>query len=92
FICGASVFLMRAIDPEHVFPSKYFSLPLIPAQVGVENVDNADFLRAHAPVPFKYYPEFVIEGPINYSLYISQYNTSPIFRNPRLASFVELAT
>ncbi|CDH08710.1 probable E4 ubiquitin-protein ligase UFD2 [Zygosaccharomyces bailii ISA1307] len=92
FICGASVFLMRAIDPEHVFPSKYFSLPLIPDQVGVENVDNADFLRAHAPVPFKYYPEFVIEGPINYSLYISQYNTSPIFRNPRLASFVELAT
>ncbi|CAR28511.1 hypothetical protein ZYGR_0S01440 [Zygosaccharomyces rouxii] len=92
FICGASVFLMRAIDPEHLFPSKYFKLPLIPDQVGVENVDNADYLRANAPIPFKYYPEFVIEGPINYSLYISQYNTSPIFRNPRLSSFVELAT
>lgn len=92
FICGASVFLMRAIDPEHLFPSRYFKLPLIPDQVGVENVDNADYLRANAPIPFKYYPEFVIEGPINYSLYISQYNTSPIFRNPRLSSFVELAT
>lgn len=92
FICGASVFLMRAIDPEHLFPTRYFKLPLIPDQVGVENVDNADYLRANAPIPFKYYPEFVIEGPINYSLYISQYNTSPIFMNPRLSSFVELAT
>ncbi|CCK68727.1 ubiquitin-ubiquitin ligase UFD2 KNAG_0B02850 [Huiozyma naganishii CBS 8797] len=92
FVCGASTFLMRVIDPKHEFPFKPISLPLIPDQVGVENVDNADYLRAHAPVPFKYYPEFVVEGPLNYALYISHYGGSPLFRNPRLHSFVEFGT
>ncbi|KAG0664100.1 Ubiquitin conjugation factor E4 [Maudiozyma exigua] len=92
FICGASTFLLRVIDPDHQFPFKQIELPLIPDKVGVENVDNAEYLRAHAPIPFKYYPEFVVEGPINYSLYISHYSNSPIFRNPRLQSFVELGT
>lgn len=92
FICGASTFLMRVIDPNHEYPFKSFSLPLIPDQVGVENVDNADYLREHAPIPFKYYPEFVVEGPINYSLFIIKYNNSPLFRNPRLHSFLEFGT
>lgn len=92
FICGASTFLIRVVDPKHQFPAEPVKLPFIPDQVGVENVDNAEFLREHAPVPFKYYPEFVVEGPINYSLYISQYHSSPIFRNPRLHSFVEFGT
>lgn len=92
FICGASTFLMRVIDPKHEYPFKSFSLPLIPDQVGLENVDNAEYLREHAPVPFKYYPEFVVEGAINYSSYISQYGTSPLFRNPRLNSFLEFCT
>ncbi|AMD20084.1 HCL067Cp [Eremothecium sinecaudum] len=92
FICGVSTFLVRVVDPSHEFPFKNLELPLIPDQVGVENVDNAEFLRAHAQVPFKYYPEFVVEGPINYCLYISKYINNPIFRHPRLHSFVELAT
>ena len=83
---------MRVIDPNHEYPFKSFSLPLIPDQVGVENVDNADYLREHAPIPFKYYPEFVVEGPINYSLFIIKYNNSPLFRNPRLHSFLEFGT
>lgn len=92
FICGASTFLIRVIDPEHQYPFQPINLPLIPDQVGVENVDNADYLRAHAPIPFKYYPEYIVEGPVNYSVYISQYTSSPVFRNPRLQSFVEFST
>ncbi|GMM56340.1 ubiquitin-ubiquitin ligase [Maudiozyma humilis] len=92
FICGASTFLLRVIDPAHQFPFSHITLPLIPDQVGVENVDNAEYLRQHAPVPFKYYPEFVVEGPINYALYMSHYSNSPIIRNHRLHSFVELGT
>lgn len=92
FICGASTFLMRVIDPNHKYPSETLKLPLIPDQVGVENVDNADYLRQNAPIPFKYYPEFCVEGPINYSLYIAQYSNSPIFRNPRIHSFIEFGT
>ncbi|KAH7584201.1 Ubiquitin elongating factor core [Nakaseomyces glabratus] len=92
FICGASTFLMRVIDPNHQYPAQAFKLPLIPDQVGFENVDNAEYLRKNAPVPFKYYPEFCVEGPINYALYIAQYSTSPLFRNPRLQSFLEFGT
>ncbi|AET41351.1 ubiquitin-ubiquitin ligase UFD2 Ecym_8055 [Eremothecium cymbalariae DBVPG len=92
FICGVSTFLNRVIDPAHDYPFKQLKLPLIPDQVGVENVDNAEYLRAHAQVPFKYYPEFVVEGAINYCLYISKYVSNPMFRHPRLHSFVELAT
>lgn len=92
FISGASTFLVRVIDPKHQYPHELIQLPLIPDQVGVENVDNAEYLREHAPVPFKYYPEFVIEGPINYAQHISKYVMNPMFGNSRLHSFVELAT
>ncbi|SCU91994.1 LADA_0F13520g1_1 [Lachancea dasiensis] len=92
FISGASTFLVRVIDPFHQFPFKQIHLPLIPDQVGVENVDNADYLRANAPVPFKYYPEFVVEGIINYTQHISKFVMSPLFNNPRLHSFIEMAT
>lgn len=92
FICGVSTFLIRVIDSSHQFPFKLITLPLIPDQVGVENIDNAEYLRKHAPIPFKYYPEFVIEGTINYCNYISRYTLNPMIKNPRLKSFVELAT
>lgn len=92
FICGASTFLVRVVDSTHLYPSQPLKLPLIPDQVGVENVDNAEYLRANAPIPFKYYPEYIVEGLINYSLYISQYPSAPIFRNPRLHSFIEFGT
>ncbi|CEP62538.1 ubiquitin-ubiquitin ligase UFD2 LALA0_S05e07866g [Lachancea lanzarotensis] len=92
FVSGASTFLIRVIDPNHNFPFKNIALPLIPDQVGVENVDNADYLRRNAPIPFKYYPEFVIEGLINYTQHISKFAMSPLFGNPRLHSFIELAT
>ncbi|SCU92656.1 LAMI_0E11452g1_1 [Lachancea mirantina] len=92
FVSGASTFLMRVIDPSHEFPFKPLSLPLIPDQVGVENVDNADYLREHAPIPFKYYPEFVIEGLINYLQFISKFVSAPLYSSPRLHSCVELST
>lgn len=92
FIAGASTFLIRVIDPVHSYPFKHVELPLIPDQIGVENVDNAEYLRKNAPVPFKYYPEFVIEGSINYCQYVSKYVNNPLFRNNRLHSYIELAT
>lgn len=92
FISGASTFLLRVIDPKHEFPFNKLSLPLIPDQIGFENIDNADHLRKNAPIPYKYYPEFIIEGLLNYSFFITQYNNNPLFRNTRLNAFVELLT
>ncbi|CDO95577.1 unnamed protein product [Kluyveromyces dobzhanskii CBS 2104] len=92
FIAGASSFLVRVIDPTHKYPFQTIDIPLIPDQIGVENVDNAEYLRKNAPVPFKYYPEFVIEGSINYCQYVTKYVHNPLFKNPRLHSYIELAT
>ncbi|CCH61751.1 hypothetical protein TBLA_0F02090 [Henningerozyma blattae CBS 6284] len=92
FISGASTFLIRVIDPNHDFPFNSIKLPLIPDQIGFENVDNADYLRKNAPIPFKYYPEFIVEGILNYNLFITKFNNNPLFNNPRLNSFIELMT
>ncbi|SSD59200.1 related to E4 ubiquitin-protein ligase UFD2 [Saccharomycodes ludwigii] len=93
FVCGASTFLIRVIDPTHTYPAKQISLPLIPDQLGVENVDNFEYLRENAPVPFKYYPEYLIEGLVNYCQYSSRFYVSPIVNKaPRTHSFIELCT
>lgn len=91
FISGASCFLIRAIDPNHKFPQESVNLPLIPDVIGVENADNTEFYREQAPIPFKYFPEFIVEGVVNYVQYIAKYVSNPLILNPRLTTFVEFA-
>jgi ubiquitin conjugation factor E4 B len=89
FICGACAFLVRAIDPKHEYPRQKPKLPLVPDVVGVENVDNFEYFRSNAPVPFKYYPEFVVEGVVNYVQFICKFISNPMILNPRLNLFME---
>ncbi|KAH3664421.1 hypothetical protein WICMUC_005806 [Wickerhamomyces mucosus] len=91
FVTGASCFLIRAIDPAHQFPRTDLKLPLIPDVIGVENADNTEYFRSKAPIPFKYYPEYIIEGIVNYVQYVSRYVGNPLILNPRLQTFVEFA-
>lgn len=91
FVAGASAFLIRAVDPNHKFPQQQISLPLIPDVIGVENADNSEYFREKSPSPFKYFPEYVVEGVVNYVQYISKYIASPLIMNPRLTTFVEFA-
>lgn len=91
FICGASTFLIRVVDPAKAYPHKPITLPFLPDIIGVENVDNTEYFRSHAPVPFKYYPEYLIEGIINYCNSISKFVSNPMILNPRLNSFIEFA-
>ncbi|KAL6940450.1 hypothetical protein ACO0QE_004351 [Hanseniaspora vineae] len=92
FICGVSTFLIRVVDPQKAYPKTQISLPLLPDQLGLENVDNFEYLRSNAPKPFKYFPEFMVDGLINYCQYINRYYMSPMIKNPRLGSFLELCT
>ncbi|CCH41439.1 ubiquitin conjugation factor E4 B [Wickerhamomyces ciferrii] len=91
FVTGASAFLIRLIDPVHKYPQAPLKLPLVPDVIGFENVDSADYFREKAPIPFKYYPEYLIEGLINYCHYIAKYIANPMLLNPRLQTFVEFA-
>lgn len=89
FMTGACGFLVRAIDPKHNYPHTKPQLPLVPDVIGVENVDNSEHFRQHAPVPFKYFPEFCVEGVVNYALYICKYVSNPMVHNPRLEAFMD---
>ncbi|CDR39159.1 CYFA0S03e00298g1_1 [Cyberlindnera fabianii] len=91
FVAGSCAFLLRTIDPTHSYPRGKLNLPLIPDVIGVENVDNTEYFREMAPVPFKYFPEFTIEGVLNYTSYITKYTNNPLVGSSRLNSFVELA-
>ncbi|CAM9019817.1 unnamed protein product [Wickerhamomyces anomalus] len=92
FVSGASAFLTRMVDPKHAYPhGGLLKLPLVPDVIGFENVDSTDYFKEKAPSPFKYYPEYVVEGIINYCHYISKYSNNPMLRNPRLQTFVEFA-
>lgn len=92
FICGVSTFLIRVVDPRKEYPKTQISLPLLPDQLGLENVDNFEYLRSNAPKPFKYFPEFMVDGLIDYCQYINRYYMSPMIKNPRLGSFLDLCT
>ncbi|ODV60292.1 ubiquitin-ubiquitin ligase UFD2 ASCRUDRAFT_76309 [Ascoidea rubescens DSM 1968] len=89
FVVGASVFMVRSVDPNSSYPFRQITLPLIPDEVNIENIDNAEELRKKSPTPFRYYPEFVIECLVNYASHIIQYANHPLFNNPRLKHFVE---
>jgi len=93
FISGASAFLIRVVDPKRKFPHdpQGLKLPLVPDVIGFENVDSTDYFREKAPIPFKYYPEYCVEGIVNYCHYISKYVVNPMLLNPRLTTFVEFA-
>lgn len=92
FISGASAFLIRVVDPQHKYPhGDTLKLPLVPDVIGFENVDSTDYFREKAPAPFKYYPEYIVEGIVNYCHYISKYVANPMLLNSRLQTFVEFA-
>ncbi|KAH3685331.1 hypothetical protein WICPIJ_003683 [Wickerhamomyces pijperi] len=91
FVAGASCFLVRAVDPNHKFPQATISIPLIPDVIGVENADNTEYFREKAPAPFKFYPEYAIEGLILYCTQIARYSNNPLQTSPRSKTFVEFA-
>lgn len=76
FVVGATQFFTRIIDPAHKHPSPKLQIPIFEVDK-VSQLDDFEFLKSKAPLPWKYLPEFCLEGIINYSkfLFEFQYNS-----------------
>lgn len=75
FIIGSTQFFTRLIDPMHKHPSPKLHIPIFEVET-VGQLDDFELLKSKAPVPWKYLPEFCLEGIINYCkfLFEFQYN------------------
>ena len=92
FIVGACQFMIRVIDPKHKHPTPKVSIPLLQIE-RVSQLDDYEFLKSKTPEPWKYFPEFAVEGIINYCKFVTSYNFNPLMDNPdKLSVFAEYAT
>lgn len=91
-IYGCITYFMKLIDPAHKYPESPIQVPLHDYGDDTEKMEDSEYTRKLAPVPFKYYPEIFLEGIINYCHYVSKFNNNPMFQNEtKLDRFVEFA-
>lgn len=89
FAVGATTFFTRLIDPAHQYPSSKISIPIFKISK-VAELDDHDFLMTKSPEPWKYLPEYFIDGIVQYCRFLSRFRGSPmIFNEDRLTPLVE---
>ena len=92
FVVGATTFITRMIDPNHAYPQQKITIPIYKI-TSVSQLDDHDFLKTKTPEPWKYYPEFLLEGLINYCKFCVNFNGCPLVRNEeKLLTFVQFTT
>lgn len=92
FVIGASQFMVRTIDPSHKHPHPKLNIPIFQIEK-VSQLDDHDFLKTKTPVPWKYFPEYMLLGLINYCKFISRYGVNALMNNEeKLSLFVEFST
>lgn len=80
FLIGTATYICRVIDPAHMYPHAPLKVPLT-VILDVALLDDQDYLRSQAPVPWRYMPEFVIEGLVNYAKFSVRFTGCPLIRN-----------
>lgn len=80
FVIGATTFITRLIDPKHEHPKIKLQIPLYKIS-SVSELDDLDFLKTKTPKPWKFYPEFILEGIINYCKFSTNFRGCPLVRN-----------
>lgn len=91
FIVGACQFMVRTIDPSHKHPSPQVTIPIFQIEK-VSQLDDYEFLKLKTPVPWKYFPEFAVEGIVNYTKFVTSFNLNPLMDNEQKVSiFSEFA-
>lgn len=91
-IIGCIIFFMRLIDPAHKYPDVKINIPLHDYEDDTEKMEDVEYTRKLAPIPFRFYPEMFLEGIINYCHYISRFNNNPMYHNDaKLEKFIEFA-
>ncbi|ODV77076.1 uncharacterized protein CANTADRAFT_92221 [Suhomyces tanzawaensis NRRL Y-17324] len=91
FIVGATTFMIKLVDPEHLAPKQKLKIPIFQIST-VSQLDDQDFLKTKTPRPWKYYPEFILEGIINYCKFSTNFRGCPlVYNTEKLTLFVEFA-
>ncbi|CAN3476366.1 E4 ubiquitin-protein ligase Ufd2p [Diutina catenulata] len=90
FVVGCCTYLLRVIDPQHAYPQQAMAIPFFRYQE-VSQLDDAEFLRSKAPEPWRFMPEFVLEGIINFCKFSTEFVGCPLVNNSehKLAVFIE---
>ncbi|KAK6205368.1 ubiquitin elongating factor core-domain-containing protein [Scheffersomyces amazonensis] len=92
FIVGSTTFITKLIDPNHKYPQQKLNIPIYHI-TNVSQLDDHDFLKTKTPEPWKYYPEFILEGIINYCKFSTNFRGCPLVQNfEKLQLFVEFTT
>lgn len=91
FVVGATTYFTRLIDPKHTYPKTKLQIPLFSID-RVSQLDDQEFLQTKTPTPWKFFPEFILEGIINYCTFVSKFRGSPLVQNPsKLLLYVEFS-
>ncbi|CAN3376745.1 E4 ubiquitin-protein ligase Ufd2p [Diutina rugosa] len=92
FVVGCCTYFMYVIDPNHAYPKQKLSIPYFEYS-DVSQLDDADFLRSKAPVPWRFMPEYMIEGIINFCKFSTEFMACPLLRSDerKIMVFIELA-
>ncbi|KAJ8143756.1 hypothetical protein OY671_003130 [Metschnikowia pulcherrima] len=80
FIVGSAQFFSRTIDPTHKHPSPKLKIPTFEV-AKTSQLDDNEFLKSKSPVPWKFIPEYCLEGMINYCKFISRFHLNPLTQN-----------
>ncbi|KAM9886362.1 hypothetical protein OXX79_014237, partial [Metschnikowia pulcherrima] len=80
FIVGSAQFFSRTIDPTHKHPSPKLEIPTFEV-AKTSQLDDNEFLKSKSPVPWKFIPEYCLEGMINYCKFISRFHLNPLTQN-----------
>lgn len=91
FFVGAFQFFGNVIDSKHEFPKLKLTVPLFKIDK-VGQLDDQEFLRSKAPEPWRYFPEFVVEGIVNYFKFLSGFGVPISLDEEKLTRFAEFST
>lgn len=91
FIVGSTTFLTMMIDPHHQHPKPKLKIPIFQIKKTSE-LDDQEFLKTKSPTPWRFLPEFFLEGIINYCKFSTNFIGCPLVNNDaKLQLFIEFA-
>lgn len=87
-IIGACTFFIKVFNPK---PDEKIEIPIYKIDK-VSELDDHEFLKTKTPIPWKFYPEYMIEGIINYCKFSGNFRGCPLVNNSgKVPIFVEFS-
>lgn len=89
-VAGSTVFLTKVIDATKKYPAEKLSIPIYKID-SVSELDDHDLLKSMTPSPWKYFPEYILEGLVNYVKFSADFRGCPLVSNNKTLLFVEFS-